>query len=102
MKPKGKVEVIAFKPGVPNPTVARATLICKDEDGTLWQFAGCYMASELHPYCETQTLELYDWIKEVRNSMGWYRADRLTHELAEKMYREGISPEAAASKLTER
>ncbi len=101
MKPQGKVEVLKFIPGVPNPMVARATLVCRDEAGVLWQFAGCYMVSELHPYAEEQTLEIYDWTQQVRKELGWYGGAKLTNELAETFYREGINPAEAAKRIQE-
>lgn len=100
MKPKGKVEVIKFIPGDPNPLVARATLVCRDESGVLWRFAGCYMVSELHPYAEGQTLELYDWTQQVRRELGWY-SSKVTNELAETLYREGRTPSEAAKRIQE-
>ena len=102
MKPKGKVEVIRFIPGTPNPTVARATLVCRDEAGVLWRFAGCYMVSELKPYVESQDQELYEWTQQVRRELLWYsRQDKLTSEVAEVLYREGLTPVEAAKRIRE-
>jgi hypothetical protein len=101
MKPQGKVEVIQFIPGVPNPMIAQATLVCRDEAGVLWQFSGCYMVGDLTPYAEGQPLEIYDWTQKVRKELGWYRSDKLTNELAETLYRERITPAEAAKRIQE-
>lgn len=101
MKPQGKVEVIRFIPNEPNPMIARATLVCRDEAGVLWQFPGCYIVGDLTPYAESQVKELYDWTQQVRKELGWYGGDKLTNELAESFYREGINPAEAAKRIQE-
>lgn len=99
-KPKGKVEVIEFKPKEPNKMLAAADLVCIDEDGVLWTFSGCYMVSELHPYCANQTLDIGRWERELRNILPWM-IQTVTCAMVEEMYRQGLTPEDAVANLIE-
>lgn len=102
MRPKGNVEVIDFKPGVPNSLVARATLVCRDEAGVLWQFAGCYMVTDLSPYCEFQTEKLGTWRSQVMANLTWpTRVSAFTASMAEAWYREGLTVEQAVVRYKE-
>ena len=98
-KPKGKVEVIKFKPKEPNAFVARATLVCKDEAGDLWEFAASHTVSGLQPHCPTQSLGLYEWDRAFHKHLGYY--PKPADSMIVAMYREGLSPEQAATSWKE-
>lgn len=101
IRPTGEIEVLHIIPGDKSTMIASGTVVCVDAAGDKWQFPAAYMAHEMSPYAESQTLNYTDWYFQLNKASGYWNWERVLATLNKsdlvKAYRDGMSPEQATT-----
>lgn len=100
-KPSGNLRVVKCNPSKRlSPIATSAQIIISDEAGVLWASHPTFFAGHLAPYCESQSDNFHTWCSKVSAASDYCLHPVLSFEVPlDQFYREGLSPEEAASRV---